>query len=204
MNAIERVWTPDDIEAAQRLEAWTTDPWAAAALFDVELFTPTIYDPCCGTGVLGTAAIAAGYKVVETDIYDWKNPRARARCDFLDGSEYTWPVAGKTVLMNPPFSTACQFVETALAMGARKVACFQRWAWWAESNKRRKFWEQRPPARIWACADRATCWLVTLSQGEREFTPDGRRRGGTTTPHAWYIWERGHAGPPVIGKIWKR
>lgn len=201
MNAIDRIWTPEQKVLAHDAECWLTDPWAARRLFDVELFTPSIVDPCCGTGILGDAARSAGYRSVEEfDLHDWG--RGETGVDFFE-SNVGFVGPGVSVIMNPPFSRACDFVETALARGARKVACFQRWAWWAESNKRRAFWERHPPARIWACADRATCWLVTLSQAERDFTPEGKRRGSTPTPHAWYIWERTHLGPPVIGKIWK-
>ena len=33
-----------------------------------------------------------------------------------------------TIFMNPPFSKAVEFVEKAIALGARKIVCFQRFA----------------------------------------------------------------------------
>jgi len=96
--------------------------------------------------------------------------------------------------MNPPFSKACAFVDKARTLGARKVVCFQRQAW-RESDTRRAWWEANPPARVWVCGNRATCWLVTV--------PPEERGSGTPVAHAWYVWERGHRGAELMGAIWK-
>ena len=204
-NVAERevAWTAEDIAAAERLEAFETEQWAADALFRVEIFTRRILDPCCGRRVLGDAARRAGYAnpfVIETDIYPWG--LNRPQMDFLDPEYPICHLEPYSVVMNPPFSKACEFVEQALGFGARKVACFQRWAWWGESRTRRQFWDKYPPARIWACGDRATCFPITMSDRERKFAANGKRRGESKTAHAWFIFEPAHTGGTQIGKIW--
>lgn len=179
-------------EQASVAECWETPTWAARAILDVEILTPDVLDPCCGTGILSEAARAAGYHVLASDLYDWGYAEAdNVGVDFLN-----WKVSleGGTVLMNPPFSLACRFVDRARDCGARKIVCFQRQAW-RESNERRTWWDANPPARVWLCGNRATCWLFTV--------PPEERKGGTDVPHAWYVWERGHRGAELQNTIWK-
>jgi hypothetical protein len=182
-------------EQAAAAEAWETPAWAAAAIHVVEICSHVVVDPCCGTGILSRAAAARGYDVRAADLYDWGYDCISALGqDFLTSEMVGHWCAGNTVLMNPPFSLATQFVDRALSCGARKVVCFQRQAW-RESQTRRAWWEANPPARTWLCGDRATCWLFGI--------PPEYRKGGTPVPHAWYVWERGHKGVESVGAIWK-
>lgn len=182
-------------EQASAAEAWETPAWAAAAILKVELLSLVVVDPCCGTGILSEAALRRGYDVRAADLYDWGYAGAAAIGeDFLTSPMVARWCEDNTALMNPPFSKACAFVDRALDAGARKVVCFQRQAW-RESQTRRDWWAANPPARIWLCGDRATCWLFGI--------PLEERRGGTPVPHAWYVWERGHKGVESVGAIWK-
>lgn len=184
-------------EQAKAAECWETDPWAAYEILRVELLTENVWDPCCGTGNLSRAAIMAGYRVHATDLHDWGYFAAdEVDCDFLQVQLQQRPFkAGQfSVFMNPPFSKACEFVDHAWTLGARKILCFQRQAW-RESDERADWWAARPPARVWVCGSRATCWLFTV--------PPEDRKGGTSTAHAWYVWERGHKGAEVTNAIYK-
>lgn len=169
-------------EQAKAAECWETDPWAAAAVLRVELLSTLVWDPCCGTGILTLAAREAGYGVYASDLHDWGFAGAdKVGHDFLVDDR----------LWMPP---GTQFVDRAFNLGARKVVCFQRQAW-RESDERADWWAARPPARVWLCGSRATCWLFTV--------PPEDRKGGTSTAHAWYVWERGHKGAEVTGAIYK-
>lgn len=185
----------DLLEQASAAEAWETPVWAAQAILEVEILTEVVVDPCCGTGILSEAARRRGYDVRAADLYDWGYSSASALGeDFLVSSLVAGWCGGNTVLMNPPFSLATQFVDRAMQGGARKVLTFQRQAW-RESQTRRAWWESNPPSRVWLCGDRATCWLFGI--------PPEDRRGGTPIPHAWYVWERHHKGAEMTGTIWK-
>ena len=117
--------------------------------------------------------------------------------DFLTDRRAHWMVANNTVLMNPPFSKAVEFVETALRLNARKFIGLQRRAWW-EGGRRAAFWAACPPNRVYVCADRATCWRVDISPETRE------AKGNTPTAHAWFVWERGHPPGTMLGRLSKR
>lgn len=185
--------TEDFTQICIDLEHYETDPWVAPALLQKEILTRNVVDPCAGTGILTDALKAAAYGTTALDIRDWGYPGTHVQ-DFLQlGS-----VAGGefSVMMNPPFSMACEFVDKAFALGARKVACFQRFAWF-ESRERREFWDRHTPARIWVCGDRATCWRHDIPVDVR------KGKSSTSTAHAFFIFESGHHGGTVVDRIYK-
>lgn len=185
--------TPE--ETARRLEAFETPQWAIDAILNVELLTPTVIDPCCGRGVMTKLARACGYDARPIDVHDWGYPCEIGDFLILDGpTDPEWQELGFTVFMNPPFSLAEQFVLRAKEIGARKIVCFQRFAWW-ESQGRKTFWDRHPPNRIYICGDRASCWRFDI--------PKEDQKSGTTTAHAWFVWERGHPPGPVISRLYK-
>ena len=188
----------DLADQAAAAEAWETPEWAARSILDVELMTPAVIDPCCGTGPLTKVAQSRGHAgVLAMDLYDW-GFEGRSGVDWLTldraGLPERFRAEAFTVFMNPPFSLACEFVDHARALGARKIICFQRQAW-RESQDRRDWWEQNPPARKWVCGDRAHTWLFHI--------PPENRKGGRFMPAAWFVWERGHKGAEIGGAIWK-
>lgn len=196
-------------DTCKRLEAYETPRWPIEAVLDVEVTTHRVVDPCAGTGIIVEVCENRGLDVLGIDIIDWEDrltTKVMRNCagtfliqDFLslvagfDGDL----VAETTVIMNPPFSLACEFVDKAQELGARKIICFQRQAW-RESATRREWWEKNPPARVWVCGARATCWRFDL------LSEDLSKRGGSTTSMAWYVWERGHKGAEITSAIYPR
>ncbi len=176
---------------AKQAEAFETPTWAVEAILDREILTGAIVDPCAGQGALADAAEARFYTVYAYDKY---YPGYQIeQWDFLTSSDASL-VADRAVLMNPPFSLAVEFVERCIEFNARKIVCFQRFAWW-ESRGRRDFWDKHPPNRVYVCGNRATCWRFDI--------PEEDRKSGTTTAHAWFVWERGHPKGTVMGHIYK-
>lgn len=218
-------------------EAFQTPRWATEAVLDVEVCTTDIIDPCIGLAAMAEVAIERGYRVHGHDIHDWLGKHSvgdvvngrdgfnRYRLasyrigNFLETSEPPFDDQF-TVLMNPPFSLAADFVSHSLKLGARKVICFQRQAW-RESDARRAWWEENPPSRVWVCGARATCWRFDLldchHEGGTAACPNFKRKGkkhdtpgcrhcmaGVPTSHAWYVWERGHKGAEVTSAIYPK
>lgn len=182
------------------LEHFETPQWAAHKILEHELMTQNVIDPCCGSGVLSIACLNKNYTVQSIDIHDW-GYQDTILGDFLSLKK----VEGKdfTVFMNPPFSKACEFVEKCFDLGARKIVCFQRLAWW-ESATRKEFWDKFPPNRIYICADRATCWrhdIPVNENGKRFDRKTGKELSGSPTAHAWFVWEKGNPSGTLIGHI---
>lgn len=204
-------------------EAFETARWAIESVLEVEVLTHDVFDPCVGLGALTRVARAEGYEVYGCDIYDWGanadgHLRSYVVCNFLSGN-VVQDLRGFTVVMNPPFSLACQFVDKARELGARKIICFQRQAW-RESLDRRTWWEENPPARVWVCGARAACWRFDMlackhrdaatpcpnikrkAKANPEYGGCKRCMGSTPTSHAWFVWERGHKGAEVTSAIY--
>lgn len=163
---------------------YETPEWAAKAILDVEMLTEDTIDPCCGRGVL---AEAAEQMVMSYDLHDWGYGVTGG--NFLETDD---DLSDCTIFMNPPFSLAEDFVRHCFKLNARKIICFQRFAWW-ESHRRQAFWSEFPPNRVYVCAKRATCWRLDI--------PMDQRKSGSTTAHAWFVWERGHPKGTVLGSI---
>lgn len=189
-------------ETCKRLEHFETDPWAARAIVAREPMTDHVIDPCAGTGILTIPARAAGHRVTTVDIHDWGFP-LDIQGDFLTTA--IPDAEGATIFMNPPFSLAVEFVRRALEIGAGKVVMFQRFAFW-ESEDRREFWENTPPARVLICGNRATCWRHDLPKddvGNRYDPKAGKKLASSSTAHAFFIWEKGQAPGTQLGHIWR-
>lgn len=185
----------------KRLEHFETPEWAAREILRHEILTNHVVDPCVGSGVLAATAIAAGAHVTPMDIHDWGYPGTIVR-DFLTLTNHC---TGSTVFMNPPFSRAEEFVAKAFELGARKIICFQRSAWW-ESDGREEFWDKYPPNRIYICGSRATCIRHDLKRDKNGNPLDpvsGKPMGNTTTAHAWFVWEQGQPAGTLVGRIYK-
>lgn len=179
-------------DLCRRLEHFETPEWAATSILDKETLPGYVIDPCAGSGVLCEALRGGHYlDVWAQDIQDW-GYKYDLIGDFL--SLRVKPFNSFSVFMNPPFSKACEFVEKSFELGARKIVCFQRFAWW-ESRKRREFWERCPPNRIYICGDRAHCW--------RHDIPEDQRTSSTPTAHAWFVWEDGSPPGTLLGHIWR-
>lgn len=184
-------------QVCKRLEHFETPQWAVDAILRREIMTKVVLDPCCGIGIMAEAAKKEGHEVVAMDVRFWGYPLDRY-IDFLSIDDsftlHSSCDSGFTVFMNPPFSLAEQFVKKAFELGARKVVCFQRFAWW-ESAKRRAFWDEFPPTKVYICGDRAACW--------RHDIPKAKRTSGTPTAHAFFIFEAGHKGATILDRIYK-
>lgn len=186
-------------DICRELEAYQTPRWAIESVLDVELTTRSILDPCAGLGAIGEVCRERGLDVDECDIEDWRvltphlckvGPKFWQQ-DFLRLREI---LTDRTVIMNPPFSLAEEFVSYSLSLNARKVICFQRQAW-RESVSRRLWWESNAPARVWVCGSCATCWRFDLVEQKGD-------KGGSSVSMAWYVWEHGHKAAEVTSAIY--
>lgn len=188
-----KVIDPVRDRVALEAEYVQTDPWAIDAVLRVEILTPLVVDPCTGDGRMAQACKRLGHAVFATDLYDWGY--GHTGLDFLKEDRFfPQEVKDNTVFMNPPFSLACDFVDRARDLGARKIVCFQR-SVWRESQDRREWWDRNPANRIYQCGNRAVCWYGTI--------PLEERKGGANQPHSWYVWERGNPAGTLLGTVWR-
>jgi hypothetical protein len=154
-------------------------------LLAVETFSREIWEPACGDGAISKVLEEAGHEVLSTDLVD--RGYGDGGLDFVKERHLALP----TIITNPPFKLAEQFVIHALDLGAVKMAFLLRLAWLEGEGRRRRIFSQRPPARIWVLSSRPTLW-----NGD---DPGARTTGGAIS-YAWFIWDRdAPAGPPTLG-----
>lgn len=187
-------------DICRELECYETPEWTIRAVLREEELVGDIEDPCCGPGVMSKVAReVTGREILSADIHDYGYP-----CVLEDFLMRTRKING-TVFMNPPFSKAVEFVLKAKELGASKIVMFQRLAWW-ESGERRKFWDEHPPRSVYICGDRASCWrhdLPVNERGKRYDPRTGKELAGSSTAHAWFIFEAGWSGETKLKRLYK-
>jgi hypothetical protein len=177
-----------------------------------EILTSLIIDPCCGRGQMVRNRALRNHHVIATDKHDWGFSRESTYADppplnflsdawnaHVDG--HGWSLGNATMMINPPFSLACDFIRKGFALGVRKILCYQRFAWY-EGNKRRDFWREFPPNRIYVTEGRWDCWRIDIPPAMRG-VPKSKGGAGTSRPypHAWYVWERGQPSGTLLGRL---
>ena len=126
------------------------------------------------------------YEVISTDLID--RGYGEGNKDFF---EFKSPV-DVDIITNPPYKIAKEFVEHSLKIitEGHKVAMFLKLTF-LESKKRRELFEKYPPKVIYVSSSRLQC----AKNGDFETYKKGT---GTAIAYAWYVWEKGFKGDPII------
>lgn len=164
-------------------EHYVEPEWCSRRLFDVEKFSPRIYDPCCGFGRIVKAAQAAGYLAHGHDIVDRGFPDT-AVVDFLAADDTVYP----NIVCNPPFEIFKEFAVHALKVCAGKVAMI----WLVRTLPAARWLADTPLARILLLTPRP-------SMPPGHVIARGEKPGGGKQDFCWLIWDRNHSGAPSIG-----
>jgi len=93
------------------------------------------------------------------------------------------------IVTNPPYTLVESFISHALLVARGKVAILARLAL-LEGIKRKALFKRQPPTRVWVSSRR-----MSMPPGGRE---DIEAKGGSIA-YAWFVWEKGHGGPPTVG-----
>ncbi|MGF1275514.1 hypothetical protein [Acetobacter pasteurianus] len=166
---------------------WYVEPaWCVDALIQVERpFIGEVLDPCCGGGNIGKCLTRAGVYTVNTDIVDRGGGPVDIVADYHDAIGIVGP---KSIVSNPPYGDAQDFVETALA-GTRDRVCVLLRLAFLEGQKRREWFKSVPLARVWVSSKR-----ISMPPGGSHVPA----KGGSIA-YAWFVFEHGYRGLPVIG-----
>jgi hypothetical protein len=167
----------------QDAEFYRTPAWATHALLGRVKFSNPCWEAAAGDGALADVLAEHGYEVLATDLYNYNNPGIQSGVDFLTVA--TTSVG--SVVTNPPFSLAEQFIWKALKCATDSVGMLLRLGF-LESEKRIGLWTSTPLERVLIFSRRLTMW--------RPDDPDRSENG--QIPFAWYIWRHGYEGKPTI------
>ena len=155
---------------------YPTPPEITRALLERETFPGSILEPACGSGELSEELLSAGYDVHSSDLHD--RGYGETGSNFLHISEL--PGGVESIVTNPPFKLAREFVLHSLRLRPRKIALFARLALLEGGRRYREIFAEHPPSRVWVFSKRVTLYPAG-SQG-------GRRESGYMA-FAWYVWE---------------
>ena len=168
---------------------YATPPRAVEELLRLETFSHEVWEPCCGGGHISEVLLVHGHEVRSTDLADYGY--GQAGVDFLAQKR---PV-NADIITNPPYIQAQAFVEHALELltPGHKAAMFLRLVF-LETQARKSLFEERPPARVYVASSRFGC----AKNGEFKVRPNGELYYPSSVAYAWFVWEYGFAGEPVL------
>lgn len=164
---------------------YATEPKALELLLDLENFNSRVWECACGEHHLVNVLENRGYEVKASDIIDRIGNGHTEVIDFL---QFNGGFNGD-IITNPPYKHAKEFVEKALEIipKGNKVAMFLKITF-LESNSRKELFEKNPPKTIYIPSARLNC----AKNG------DFKKYGNSAICYAWFIWEKGFKGEPVV------
>lgn len=164
-----------------------TPPVAVEMLLDAEDLPGPVWEPACGRGAISGVLRGRGLMVHSTDVVD--RGFGRGGVDFLERPRVRFKF--RSIITNPPYNAAYDFALAALSYRPQKLALLLRMTW-LETEKRARMFEGTRLSRVWIHSDR-------ISMSRKHETG----RGGFV-PYAWFVWERGHRGPPRLGFLTRK
>lgn len=177
--------------AERRDDLYETPPEAVRALLEVESIpSGAIWEPACGPGAIARVLRGAGHEVWATDLVDYNSPdQDQAGIDFLleHGSA---PYYIGSIITNPPFKLADQFVRHALLLCPRVYMLLR--LQFLESERRSAILDSGFLRRIYVF---------------RKRLPRMHRAGwagpvaSSSVAYAWFVWDRSNPGPTEVRRI---
>ncbi len=148
---------------------YPTPPEATRALLPLIAHWPKhVWEPACGDGAIARELECAGYVVEATDLV--YRGFGRGDVDFLKEQR----AIRRTVITNPPFKLAGEFIHHAYDLDVRYMALLLKMTFWNAAS-RLKAWRRFPPAAV-----HPLTWRLDF---------DGR--GAPTMDCMWCLWEPG-------------
>jgi adenine-specific DNA methylase len=149
----------------------------------------SILEPACGQGHI--SEILKRYypnsEIISTDLID--RGYGQGNIDFVT---YDYNRRFDNVITNPPFKYAKEFVGRALQISNKYVIMLLK-IQFLESKIRKEFLVNSPLKYIYVFSERQS----TLKDG-LEINPMNNKPWSTTLLLAWFIWEVGYEGEPVV------
>ena len=154
-----------------------------------------IWEPACGQGhIIKVLKEFLPNKIIGSDLVDREKI-----CDFhfktLDflNDSHVFKNKPTTIITNPPFKYSQDFIEKSLdyVTDNGHVIMFAK-IQLLEGVKRKKMFENIPPKYIYVFSGRQN----PLRNGE-EFDENGKKWSNTMC-FAWFMWEKGFKGEPII------
>ena len=175
-------------------EFYATPMWGTAAILEEVPLVGSILEPACGEGHM-TAVLQKYYpqnEIVSTDLVEREDKfncgNLISNVDFLT---HNFDRKFNNIVTNPPFSMMQKFVKRSLRLATDKVLMFGNITF-LEAQERLLFHKESPLKYVYCFSRRCNTYRDGL-----ELDRNGKRWSGSAF-YAWYVWEIGYEGEPVI------
>lgn len=164
---------------------YATHTDSTKALLEVVKITYPALEPACGEGHI--AKLLDPYQTKSFDLID--RGFGNVGVDFLT-NDFVGEYA--TVITNPPFNLFQEFVEKALKIAKHRVIMFGKLQA-LEGQKRATFLQTTPLKYVYVFKKRQQ----PMRNGKENDETTGKKMSSTMA-FAWYVWEIGYFGDPMI------
>ena len=170
---------------------YATDPIAIDKLFAVEQFSDNIWECACGDGALSKRMVELGKNVFSTDLVDRGYEDSTSGVNFLEietGPDK--PVFEGDIITNPPYKYITEFILKAidLVQDGHKVAMFCKLTTLESQKRYDDIFSKYPPKTIYVFSKRIPCYKNN----------DRSSYQSSAIAYAWFVWEKGFLGNPII------
>lgn len=168
---------------------YATDEIAIDKLFAVEQFSDNIWECACGDGALSKRMVELGKQVLSTDLIDRGYEYAASGVNFLDFDSEDFVFSGD-IITNPPYRFITEFILKALELvqDGHKVAMFCKLTTLESQSRYDDIFSKYPPKTIYVFSKRVACYKNN----------DRSKYQSSAVCYAWFVWEKGFTGDPVI------
>lgn len=168
---------------------YATHPDSVKALLKVEEIIYPALEPACGEGHI--SKLLEERETISQDLINRGYEYGKGGIDFLNKQNTYSYSRVNTIITNPPFNLFQEFVERALQVATKKVIMFGKLQA-LEGIKRATFLETTPLKTVYVFKKRQQ----PMRNG-KEFDDNGKKMSSTMA-FAWYVWEIGYTGEPII------
>lgn len=177
----------------QEHDYYATEPKATELLTQIEEIKPLVLEPFCGEGHI--SKVLENHKVFSSDLidrgfgeiadvrdYNLVNNNLYLRDKLIYNSDFD-------IVTNPPYKNSNFYVEYCLNLLRPncKLIMFLKLQF-LETKKRKELFEKYPLKTLHVSSSR----LVAAKNGDFNNTK------GSAIAYAWFVWERGFLGNPII------
>ena len=173
---------------------YATPPIATEAILnEINLLNDSILEPAAGEGHI-VKVLKERYPYNEIIANDLVERESRFGIDVngnIDFLSYEPRRKFGTIITNPPFKYAQQFIEKSLTLAEHYVIMFAK-IQFLETVERKKMFEEHPPKFVFVFSRRVSPWR----NGNE--TDENGKAWASPMCFAWYVWEIGYEGETIV------
>ena len=184
----------NSIKGREKNDYYATPPIATEAILNkIPLYGDTILEPAAGEGhIVKVLKQFYPYNEITANDLIWRSSRfgidVNGGIDFLTYQPHR---KFDTIITNPPFKFAQQFVEKALTLANHYVIIFAKLQF-LETVERQKLFEEYPPKYVYVHSRR-----VSPYKNGNEVNEEGKP-WASPMAFAWFVWEIDYEGETMV------